>query len=222
MNMLTSEEYEKAREKMVKTQLVATGVQRYWIIERMGELQREMFVPEEFKIIAYSGREIPLPHFRYMLDPMNLGLILDRVDFDSVEKMMILGDSSGYVTALLANIVDTVVTVDNIKNFSKNMTPLMEQLNIHNVKVIENEIQKGCPSEAPYDLIYINGAVQHIPNDLFAQLAPNGKILTTLKKPFISEATLQYKVGDAIQTERLFECSVSLLPEFSKKSKFVF
>lgn len=222
MNMLTPEEYETAREKMVKTQLVAPGVQRYWIIERMGELEREMFTPEEFKIIAYSGKEIPLPESRYMLDPMNLGLILDRVDFDSIEKVLILGDSSGYVTALLASIVDTVISVDNVKNFSKKLIPMMEKLDIHNVNIIDSEIQKGCPAHAPYDLIYINGSVQQIPDDLFAQLSPNGKILTALKKPFISEAVFQYKINDTTQTERLFECSVSLLPEFAKKSKFVF
>ena len=98
----------------------------------------------------------------------------------------------------------------------------MNNLDIHNVKIIESDIQKGYAVDAPYDLIYINGSVQDIPDDLFAQLSPNGKILTTIKKPFISEAVFQYKIDDVIQIERLFECSVSLLPEFSKKSKFVF
>ncbi len=222
MNMPTSEEFEKAREKMVKTQLVATGVQKYSIIERMGELERENFTPEEFKIIAYSAKEIPLSPSRYMLDPMNLGLILDRVDFDSISKAMILADGTGYVTALLADIIDTVISVDTIKGFSKNITPILETLNIQNVKLIESDIQKGYPIDAPYDLIYINGAVQQIPDELFNQLSPNGKILTAIKRPFISEAVFQYKIDDTIQTERLFECSVSLLPEFAKKSKFVF
>lgn len=222
MNMLTPEEYEEARERMVKTQLVAPGVQRYSIIERMGELEREIFTPEEFKLIAYSAKEIPLSGSRFMLNPMNLGLILDRVDFDSVSKVIVLGDGTGYVTALLADIVDSVVSVDNIDNFKSIVEKNLRDLNVENVEIIQGDITKGCPAKGPYDLIFINGAVQQIPDNLFAQLSDNGKILTALKKPFISHAIFQHKVGDTIQTERLFECSISLLPEFSKKSKFVF
>lgn len=214
--------YEEARDNMVKSQLVATGVQKHSIIERMGELERELFVPEEFKIIAYSAREIPVSNSRYMIDPMNLGLILDKVDFDSINKVMILGDSTGYVAALLADIIDDVVTVDNTKDFSKNITELLNNIKVTNVKVVEGDIQKGYPDSSPYDLIFINGSVQQIPDEIFSQLSPIGKILTSFKKAFISEAVFQSKVNNTTQTEKLFECSISLLPEFSKKSKFVF
>jgi protein-L-isoaspartate(D-aspartate) O-methyltransferase len=213
---------QEARAKMVRTQLVATGVQKHSIIERMGELEREKFTPEEFKIIAYSAKEIPVSASRYMLDPMNLGLLLDRIDFDSVKTVMVLGDSTGYVAALLAGIIENVVTVDNVKNFTENLNAIITMLNIDNITVIENDIDKGYPAGGAYDLIFINGSIQKSPDDLFAQLSPQGKILTALKKPFISEAVFQYKTNGTIQTERLFECAISLLPEFGKKSKFVF
>jgi protein-L-isoaspartate(D-aspartate) O-methyltransferase len=221
-NEQTPEFYEKAREKMVKTQLVTTGVQKKSLIDRMATLERESFTPQEFKIIAYSAREIPVLPTRYMIDPMNIGLLLDKIDFDTVKKIMILGDSTGYVAALLSEAIDNIVTVDNTQGFSENVTALMTQFDIKNVTVFNNDIALGCPDNAPFDLIFINGAVQQIPDNLFAQLSPQGKVLTALKKAFISEAVFQYKLNDIIQTERLFECSISLLPEFSKKSKFVF
>ena len=216
------EALEQARAKMVRTQLVATGVQKQSIIERMGVLEREKFTPQEFKVIAYSAKEIPVSPSRYMLDPMSLGLLLDRIDFDSVKKVMILGDSTGYVATLLASIIENIVTVDNVNNFTENLTAITTMLGIDNVKTIENEIDKGYLEGSPYDLIFINGSIQKSPDDLFAQLSPQGKILTALKKPFISEAVFQYKTNGTIQTERLFECAISLLPEFAKKSKFVF
>lgn len=221
-NKPTPEFFTQAREKMVKTQLVTTGVQRQSIIDRMATLEREKFTPQEFKIIAYSAREIPVSAKRYMIDPMNTGLLLDKIDFDSVKKIMILGDTTGYVTALLAQTVEEIITVDNSDNFVENITALMAELNIQNVSVIHHDISVGYPNHAPYDLIFINGAVQQIPDTLFEQLVPQGKVLTALKKAFISEAVFQYKANGTVQTERLFECAISLLPEFGKKSKFVF
>ncbi|MFT6072936.1 MAG: protein-L-isoaspartate(D-aspartate) O-methyltransferase [Alphaproteobacteria bacterium] len=222
MTTLTPDEYKKAREKMVRTQLVTTGVQKKSIIDHVGALEREIFVPEEFKLISYSAKEIPLADKRFMLNPMDLGLILDRIDFDNTQKVLIIADGTGYVTALLSKMIDQVVTLDNVNNFKKNLDPILNSLDIQNVSVIESDVTEGWAAQAPYDLIFINGSVQQIPDALFDQLAPNGKILTALKKPFISHAVFQFKLQDAIQTERLFECSISLLPEFSKKSKFVF
>lgn len=222
MTELTPEQYSEAREKMVNTQLVATGVRRQSIINRASEIKREDFTPTEFKLIAYSAKEIPLQGSRFMLDPMNLGLILDRIDFDDIQNMLIIGDSSGYVSALLAGIVPNIVSVDSVEGFKNTVDKLLAEININNVHAIQGDLTKGHASEGPYDLIFINGAVQIIPDALFAQLSPKGKILTTLKKAFISHAVFQHKAGDTVQTEKLFECSVSLLPEFGKQSKFVF
>lgn len=221
-NKYTPEFYQEAREKMVKTQLITTGVLQQSIIERMGTLEREKFLPSEFKIIAYSAKEIPVLPTRYMLDPMNTGLLLDKIDFDNVKKIMLLGDNTGYIATLLSEAIETVVTVDNTKNFNENINNIITEFDIKNITVVNGDIAMGDASNAPFDLIFINGAVQQVPDILFNQLAPQGKILTALKKSFISEAVFQYKIDNTVQTERLFECSISLLPEFSKKSKFVF
>jgi protein-L-isoaspartate(D-aspartate) O-methyltransferase len=221
-NKYTPEFYQEAREKMVKTQLITTGVLQQSIIDRMGTLEREKFLPSEFKIIAYSAKEIPVLPTRYMLDPMNTGLLLDKIDFDNVKKIMLLGDNTGYIATLLSEAIETVVTVDNTKNFSENINSVITEFDIKNITVVNGDIAMGDSNNAPFDLIFINGAVQQIPDILFNQLAPQGKVLTALKKSFISEAVFQYKIDNTVQTERLFECSISLLPEFSKKSKFVF
>jgi protein-L-isoaspartate(D-aspartate) O-methyltransferase len=222
MTVLSVEEYMKAREKMVRTQLVATGVRKQSLIERFGKIEREKYTPKEFKLIAYSAKEIPLAHKRFLLNPMYLGLILDCIDYDSIKNALIIADSTGYVATLLSSLINKITVIDSVLDFKKNLTPILEYHNINNIKIIEGDILKGYPQNGPYDLIFINGAVQQIPNIFFEQLSKNGKILTPLKKPFISQATFQYKINNTVQIERLLECSVSLIPEFSQSSKFVF
>lgn len=224
MGQTTPEDFEEAREKMVMTQLMVPGVQKQSIMDGMLNLLREEFVPNEFKKIAYSAREILLPNDRFLLNPMDLGLILDRMDLNNIEKILIIADNPGYVTALLADIIPHVTTLDHVSSFKENMLQLIDTLELKNVTVFDHDILEGVPENAPFDAIFINGAIQKTPDNLFSQLSPEGRIYSFQKKQFISHAVSQFKSAETneIQTELLFETSVSLLPEFSQKSPFAF
>jgi|GEM_PF-2102844 len=216
--------FKEAREKMILTQLVATGVQRQSLLDAVYNLLREDFTPPEFKTIAYSAQEIRLPNERFLLSPMDIGLMFDRIDFDNAQKGLIIADSSGYATAILSELVEDITALDQTPEFTNNIQNIVSKYELKNVTIVENNVLAGCADHGPYDFIFINGSVQQIPDCFYDQLAPEGKIYCFQNKQFISHAVAQFKSPEdgSVQTERLFEASVTLLPEFKKASKFVF
>ena len=213
--------FEEAREKMIKTQLIPTGVRNNSVLEHMLQVPRELFVPEEFKIIAYSAKEIPLAQGRSLLEPMLAGKFLQATHLVGTERVLVLGDGTGYMTALFSMTAKSVVIVER-SELIDTIKGNLEKLNFGNVVCISGDISQGAMEYAPFDIIYINGSVQKIPEKIMEQLAPDGTLFTMMKRGYICDAVKYKKMLDEVNKEVMFECSANVLPEFATSKKFKF
>lgn len=213
--------FEEAREKMIKAQLIPTGVRSNSVLEHMLKVPREMFVPEEFKIIAYSAKEIPLAQGRSLLEPMLAGKFLQAANLIGTERVLVLGDGTGYMTALFSMTAKSVVIVER-SELIDTIKSNLEKLNFGNVVFITGDISQGAIDYAPFDIIYINGSVQKVPEKIMEQLTPDGTLFTMMKRGYICDAVKYKKTLDEVNKEVMFECSANVLPEFATSKKFKF
>ncbi|MEM6603003.1 MAG: hypothetical protein AAF621_03040 [Pseudomonadota bacterium] len=219
------ESFEAAREKMIKSQLVAVGVRNASVLEAIRKTPREHFVPKEFRVISYSGKEIPVSkNGRYMLEPMVTGKFFQSAELDGKQNILIIGDSTGYFGALVSGLAQSVTLLETeefVETLRENMSSFEPEEDV-SIEVVSGDLTKGYAAKAPYDIIFINGSVKQIPDELFKQISAEGYILTAFRRGYICDAVKYFLDGAGnVQHEKLFECSIGFLPEFNKKPSFM-
>ena len=217
-------DFTEACEKMITSQLMPVGVRNELVLQYMRDLPREHFVPQEFKLISYSAKEIPVSKERCMLEPIVAGKIFQAADLNGTKNVLIIGDATGYFASLLSFMAGRVTVLEKniyIPDIQKNIE---QSDSLKNIKVIAtDDITTGHSENAPYDMIFIHGTVKTVPDEILSQLSPNGFLIAFIKRGYICDAT-KYYFDDSqnIQSERIFECSVLALPEFNPKAIFEF
>lgn len=214
---------EEARETMIKSQLMAVGVRNASVLEAFRSLDMEAFLPEEFKLIAYSGKEIAFNKARTMLEPMVMGKFLQHTDILPTFNILTVGDVSGYISALLSKMAKsvTLLETDEFVEIAKSHieAAVLEE---NNISFASGDITKGAAQNGPYDLIVFCGAVKKFDDCFYNQLSNDGAIIAAVKRGYICDAVCYHKGEDgSIQKENFFECSAGLLPEFKPKSTFI-
>ncbi len=212
-----------ARRKMVENQLRANRVTEDNLVQAMGELPRERFVPAPQAGIAYVDEDLAIAPGRYLLDPMVLGRLVQALEVRPADMVLDLACATGYSTAVLARLGGTVVAVEPDKALAALANETLNALSVDNAVVVEGEVAQGYPKQAPYDAILINGAVAAVPPALLEQLAEGGRLVTVVKDgPGLGRATLYRKLGGLAGHRVLFDAGTPLLPGFARQPGFVF
>jgi len=212
-----------ARSNMVACQLRPNGINTPNLITAFETVPQEAFVPPSAQSLVYSDADLPLTpdHKRWMLSPLTLGKLLKISNILPHEKVLVIGSGTGYSLALTAKLAKYVIGVECDENLLKQAQAYMTEEIISNVKIIGGALSVGYPKEAPYDVILLEGAVSYIPSLLLQQLAPQGRLVTVVKKPLgFGKGTLIIKIGEQLTQYEKFDASCSYLPEFEPKEKF--
>ena len=199
---------------MVDCQIQTAGVVTEGLLKAFEVTPRELFVPEKLKSIAYSDEDIPLGKGRFLLEPIVHAKLVEAARIQPTDVVMDIGMGTGYSSAILSPMVLTVMAVDSNKKYLDKAARLWAELDVCNVIGIEGDLTEGNPENAPFSLIFVNGAVAEIPENLVDQLGPGGRLLTVVKKAgaVMGHATLVEKLdtGGYASTE-LFEAGTPYL-----------
>lgn len=215
------------REKMVDGQLRTTGVTSFPILAIMSEVPREQFVPEHLRPFAYIDEDIPvLPNEagvrRYLMEPSSLARLIQLADIGPQDSVLEIGCATGYSTAVISRIAAKVVAVESDANLAEAAQENLARLGCDNARVKHGELAEGYPAEGPYDVIFLNGAVETVPVKLFNQLAEGGRFACIVGLGNTGTATLWTKVGGELSSRRAFNAAIGLLPGFELEKTFVF
>ncbi|GAB5470899.1 MAG: protein-L-isoaspartate O-methyltransferase [Rhodospirillales bacterium] len=214
---------EVARRKMVENQLRANKVTSDRILEAMGRLPRERFVPERYAGLAYVDEDLPLGGGRHALEPMVLARLVQALEVESDAIVLDVGCGLGYSTALLAALAGTVVAIEEERDLTDRANDILNEMGVDNAVVVEAPLAAGYPKQAPYDAILLNGAVPEIPEGLAQQLSPKGRMgLVVSSGAAMGVAMLVERFGDSLTTRVLFDAGTPLLPGFERQPGFVF
>lgn len=172
--------FEQARYNMVEQQVRTWDVLDPRVLELMGTLNREDFVPLEFRKVAYADMALPLGHEQVMLPPREEGRILQALQIKPTDKVLEIGTGSGYFTALLAQQAASVTTVDIFPDFTAAAKARLAHLELDNVTLCTGDASEGWDSETTYDVICITGSLYRLPESYKQQLAVGGRLFVVM------------------------------------------
>ena len=214
------------RRNMVDCQLRPNDITSLRILEAMDQVPRERFVPDALQSTSYADREIELVSRnesrgpRSMLTPMALASLLEIADIASSDYILDVGCLTGYSSAVLAYLAESVVAVEAVPEMVKKATDLLSDLEIVNVAVVEGNLTQGQANQGPYDVILINGAVEQVPSALTDQLKDGGRLVTVVMENGFGRAERFVRTGGVVSSVSLRDLAAPVLSDFSLVPEF--
>lgn len=215
-------DFQAARRNMIDCQVLPNRVTDQRVISAMADLPREAFVPEGKCAIAYVDEALPVGGGRYMMEPMITARLLQAAHIGPEDLVLCIGCGTGYTPALLSKLANTVVAVESDKALAKKAQEAISAQGIDTVAVIDGKMSNGYPKQAPYNVIFFDGAVPQIPEKIEKQLAEGGRLVAVCSTPgrMLGRAILATRYGDTVSRRDLFDAGTPDLPGFELAEAF--
>lgn len=211
-----------ARRHMVESQLLPSKVAEGPLVEAMGTIPRERFVPKAYRGVAYLDDDLPIGKGRYLLEPVVLARLVLEAEVTKQDLVLDIGAATGYSTAVLARLANTVVGLESDTELAAKATEILAGLGVDNAAMIEGRLEDGLPDQAPFDVIILQGAVEEVPEALLDQLAPDGRLLAVVLEDGVGKAMRFVRVEHGFGRWVLFDAGVPRLPGFRRQRAFQF
>ena len=207
------------RVMMVDNQIRPSDVTKYPVIAAMLAVPREAYVPADRREAAYVGENLAIGGGRTMVEPRTLAKLLDALNIQRDELVLNIGAGLGYSAAVIARMAEAVVAVEEEGLAAEAQAALGDQ-RVDNVAVIAGALASGAAKHAPYDVIFIEGGIEVLPDALVAQLKQGGRIGCLFMEGALGTARIGTKLGDGIVWRDAFNAAAPVLPGFERKSEF--
>ncbi|MDZ7626426.1 MAG: protein-L-isoaspartate(D-aspartate) O-methyltransferase [Ignavibacteriaceae bacterium] len=198
------DKYSSTRENMVKDQIDNRGIKNQLTLDAMRKVPRHKFVPSNNIDKAYSDGPLPIGYGQTISQPYIVAYMTAVIDPKPGQKVLEIGTGSGYQAAVLAEIVDSVFTIEIITELSNSSQKKLEEIGYKNVFCKNADGYYGWEKYAPFDAIVVTAAAEHIPPPLIKQLKDGGKMIIPVGSPFLNQTLiLVEKNGEEITTTSL-------------------
>ena len=209
------------RRMMVDNQIRPSDVTKFPIIEAFLSVKREYFVPTENRDTAYVGEHIQIGNDRVILDPRTLAKMLDAVDVTDSELVLDVGAGYGYSSAIIAYLAEAVVALESEDRPANEMQNALIENGIDNVIVEQGSLLDGAASHAPYDVIFVQGGVEFIPEQIISQLKEGGRMVALFMEGALGTVKIGYKVKGELNWRFAFNAGAPVLSDFEKEKTFI-
>jgi protein-L-isoaspartate(D-aspartate) O-methyltransferase len=198
------DKYLNTREQMVKEQIENRGIKNQPTLEAMKKVPRHKFVPPNLIERAYSDGPLPIGYGQTISQPYIVAYMTEVIDPKPGQKVLEIGTGSGYQAAVLAEIVDSVYTIEIITELYNSSEKRLKELGYKNVICKNADGYYGWKQATPFDAIVVTAAAEHIPPPLIEQLKDGGKMIIPVGSPFLNQTLiLVEKNGKEIITTSL-------------------
>lgn len=214
-------DYARRRTTMVDTQVRPSDVTRFPIIEAMLTVPREEFVPADRREVAYMGENVDLGGGRVVLDPRTLAKMLEAADIQPDEMVLDIGAGYGYSSALAAHLAEAVIALEEVPELAREAERALGEAGADNVAVVEGPLAEGAAKHGPYDVILVQGAVQHVPAAITDQLKDGGRIVALRQEGALGVVRVGYRIDGQTNWRFAFNAGAPVLPGFEASRAFV-
>jgi protein-L-isoaspartate(D-aspartate) O-methyltransferase len=173
----SADPFQAPRERMVTDQLQARGVHDPGVLAAMRRVPRHLFVPPEEQAHAYEDRPLPIGHGQTISQPYIVALMTELARPRAGDRALEVGTGSGYQSAVLSGLVGEVFTVEIAEELARAAERRLANLGYANVRTRVGDGYGGWPERAPFDLILVTAAPDHVPPALISQLKPGGRLV---------------------------------------------
>ena len=211
-----------ARRNMVASQIKTNEVTDPLVIDAIGQVPRESFLPAARQSLAYIDEDVEVSTGRWLMEPMVAAKLLQMADIQKSDHALVVPCGAGYLAAVISHMAGSVVAVESDAAQRDAAAKILTGLGADTVAVVGGDIEAGCPDQAPFDVIVFDGAVSAIPDAIATQLADNGRLVAVDVASGVGRATLVQRTGEAFGRRTDFDAHIPVLPEFAGKPAFVF
>jgi protein-L-isoaspartate(D-aspartate) O-methyltransferase len=162
--------FSNSRKKMVNHQLISRGISDDLVLNAMGEVPREAFVPRKLRNLAYNDSALPIDEEQTISQPYMVALMIEALDLVPDSRVLEIGTGSGYATAVLSRVASQVFTVERHASLARVAEERFQKLGYENIRVHIGDGTMGWSEHAPYDGIVVTAGAPRIPDPLIKQL----------------------------------------------------
>ena len=190
---------------MIEDQIIKRGIQDQRVLDIMGSVDRQKFVPEEYAQSANDDGALPIGYGQTISQPFIVAFMSENLKIDASHKVLEIGTGSGYQSAVLSNLCNHVYTIEIIDELAKEASSRLKEFGYNNITVHSGDGYKGLPEEAPFDRIMVTAAPKEIPEILVEQLSEGGMMILPMGEEFdIQHLWVVTKEGDgSIKKEKV-------------------
>jgi protein-L-isoaspartate(D-aspartate) O-methyltransferase len=199
-------DYAVARQRMVTEQLLGRGIKDPVVLRAMGKVHRHLFVEEALRGRAYGDHSLPIGEKQTISQPFMVALMIEALELKKHERVLEIGTGSGYQTAVLAELVAKVFSVERIKLLAQRARERLEALGYYTVLSRIGDGSVGWKEMAPFDAIVVSAAAPEVPPHLIEQLADKGRIVVPVGSPDRQVLKKGTRDGQALHWTELGDC----------------
>lgn len=219
-----SADFSELRIKMVDGQVRTTDVTSLPLISAMLTVPRESFVPAERQALAYIDDDILISEDggRYLMEPSPFAKMVQLAEVGPNDHVLCVGAATGYSAAVFSRLVKSVVALESESALADKAAATLAGLGCDNVTVVTGPLQGGAAAHAPYDVVFIEGSVDELPQALTSQLAEGGRLVAVEGRGNAGVVRIYVKASGIVTGRRAFNAAVKSLPGFERAPAFEF
>ena len=204
--MKGNSDFDTARRQMVARQLADRGIRDRRVLDAMGKVPRERFVPAGSRYEAYADRALAIDCGQTISQPLIVAMMSEALELTGDEHVLEVGTGSGYQAAVLAELAGNVVTIERHAELSAAAGEVLAELGYENLMLVVGDGSLGYPPRAPYDRVMVTAAAASCPTALFDQLVEDGIIAIPVGDGYSQQLQQIRKVAGRPKTTTLTGC----------------
>lgn len=208
------------RRAMVESQLRTNDINDPAIIRAILSIPREDYVPAERRATAYIDRPVPLTEGRALNPPLATARLLMAASVSTGQKVLLIGAAMGYTAALLCALGARVVAVESDPALAARAREMLAPR--RQATVIEGPLEAGHPDDAPYDILFIDGAVEVMPEALIEQLKVRGRAVVARVEQGVTRLCMGVRSAGGFGASAFADSEAVVLPGFAEPRTFTF
>ncbi len=216
-------DYQAARQIMVDSQIRPNDVANPRLVSALMSVPREKFVPKSRRSVAYSELEIETSEGRSLWTPRDFAKLLKGVAPEAADIALIIGAGAGYETAVLAQLVETAIGLERDEAVVTATSERLAELGNDRAVIVEGGLEQGLADQGPFDVIFVNGMVQSVPDSWAEQLSEFGRLGVVVQTgATLGEARIYTRADGVVSYRKVFEASPPKFDLFDEKPVFTF
>ncbi len=218
-------DFAKHRQIMVDSQVRVNDVTAPAIVKAFLAVPREMFLPKSLQSSAYAEYPLPVSDDRAMWTPRDLGKMLHAMAPTPSDIALVIGAGAGYSAAVLGQTVETVLALDDDDEMVDKMADRFAKISMGQAVAISGDLANGLPDQGPFEVIFVAGMVETVPQKWLDQLADGGRLGVVVRAGTgkrLGQARIYVRTGETVSYREVFECCPPVLSGFEQAAAFTF
>lgn len=211
---------ELARHNMIEQQVRPWDVLDSRVLESLSAIRREDFVAPSQRDLAFADVDLPLGHGEVMLRPVLEGRLLQAASPTREESVLEVGTGAGFLTACLARLAGSVVSLEQYEDFSDAARTRLHAANVRNARIETTDAVRTFAANEAFNVMVVTGAVQTLPQHWRGWMKPGGRIIAVVGDSPAQCAIMHTRDGDAWIEQTLFETDLPYLRHAEPPRRF--